>query len=372
MDRTAQLRWHNMLVTALADRQLASEEKAYLEQMRVELGLSPEQVAEIFREFKENPSGVKLRGTREERIDSLRDMIGIVLSDGRIEPRQKRILDRVAQALQVEAATLDAMIETMQAEAGITPAGAEAKTGGAAEPCEEAFPNLSPAAKDSSLPIPEAASRQGTIHDKTGIELLAIPAGTFFFGDGSVGRVEPACALAAYQIGRFPVTVAQYRRFEEATGRTGRVDYGPRFHGDMMPVVGVDYEDALAFCEWGGVRLPTETEWERAARGTDRRRFPWGEQYPKDEQSHSGMNMFDSQGPRTLPVDAKPHGVSPEGCYDMAGNVENWCLDEGVYPGKAPIRGAHWLSAPYALAVYYHRLLPRVTRSETTGFRVAL
>lgn len=372
MDRSAQLRWHNMLVTALADRQLAPEEKAYLEQMRVELGLSEEQVRDIFREFKDNPSGVKLRGSREERVDSLRDMIGIVLSDGRIEPRQKRILDRVAQALQVDTATLDGMIETMQAEAGIAPAGGAAEPEAGANPDAAAFPNLSPAAKTSSLPIPEAASRRGTIHEKTGIEFLAIPAGTFYFGDGSVGRVEASCPIDAYQIGRFPVTMGQYRRFEEATGRTGRVDYGSRFHGDMMPVVGIDYEDAVAFCEWGGVRLPTEKEWERAARGTDARRFPWGEQYPKDEQSHSGMNLFDSQGPRTLPVDAKPHGVSPEGCYDMAGNVENWCLDEGEYAGKAPIRGAHWLSAPYALAVYYHRLLPHGTRSETTGFRVAL
>lgn len=370
MDRTAQLRWHNMLVTALADRQLASEEKEYLEQMRRELGLSTDQVKDIYREFKDNPTGVRLRGSREERLGSLRDMIGIVLSDGRIEPRQKRILDRVAQALQLGADELDGMIASMQsqAEAG---GGGTANTG-SASPDISAFPNLSPSAKVSSIPIPEIALRKGTIHEKTGIELLSIPAGTFYFGDGSVGRVEASCRIGAYQIGRFPVTMAQYRRFEEATGRTGRVDYGSRFQGENMPVVGVSYEDALAFCEWGGLRLPTEKEWERAARGTDARRFPWGEQYPKDEQSHSGMNLFDSKGPRTLPVDSKPHGVSPEGCYDMAGNVENWCLDEGGYLGKAPIRGAHWLSAPYALAVYYHRLLPHDTRSETAGFRVAL
>ncbi len=145
------------------------------------------------------------------------------------------------------------------------------------------------------------------------------------------GLPEHQVELAGYWIGRYPVTVAQFRSFLEAAGYRGRGSGGrqemPQGKDDH-PVVRVTWFDARAYCEWLSqrsglpVRLPTEAEWEKAARGTDGRFYPWGDEAPDEKRCNFGNNVG-----RTTPVGQySPYGDSPYGCADMAGNVWEWTL----------------------------------------------
>ncbi|MDE0638239.1 MAG: formylglycine-generating enzyme family protein [Candidatus Poribacteria bacterium] len=137
--------------------------------------------------------------------------------------------------------------------------------------------------------------------------------------------------LSAYQISRHEITNAQYRAFIEATGRPP--PRGPQgeetwknenFNADTLPIVGVTWFDAQAFAEWIGGSLPTEAQWERAARGTDGRTYPWGSEPPKARHHANFARRYN----RPTPIGQFPHGTSPNGIADLAGNVWEWCLDE--------------------------------------------
>ncbi|MEE8586171.1 MAG: SUMF1/EgtB/PvdO family nonheme iron enzyme, partial [Acidobacteriota bacterium] len=87
-----------------------------------------------------------------------------------------------------------------------------------------------------------------------------------------------------------------------------------------QPVMGVSWHDMLAYCRWAGLRLPSEAEWEKAARGTDGRRWPWGNDAPTEKHCN-----FDSKLDAPSEGGSYPDGTSPYGCHDMAGNVWEWC-----------------------------------------------
>ncbi len=127
-------------------------------------------------------------------------------------------------------------------------------------------------------------------------------------------------AVDGFWMDRYEVTNAEYAEFVAQTGhRAAQFADDPDFNGADLPVTGVDYDDAVAYCTWAGKRLPTEVEWEKAARGTDGRIYPWG--------NDDNLERAYLQGKHPVPVTAYKQDVSPYGIYDMAGNVAEWVAD---------------------------------------------
>lgn len=151
--------------------------------------------------------------------------------------------------------------------------------------------------------------------------------------------------VGAFRIDRFPVTNRRYASFCRATGYPvpeGWVGGAPVPGTFEHPVVQVDRDDARAFAAWDGGRLPTVIEWEKAARGSDARLFPWGDVFEPDACNHDRGAL---QPPTGLSrVDAHPSGASPHGVLDLIGNAAEWCED-GPSWNCAHIKGGSWLTA---------------------------
>ena len=142
-----------------------------------------------------------------------------------------------------------------------------------------------------------------------------------------------------FWIMKCPVTVREYRRFCEATHRK-MPDQPPWGWIDDHPMVNVTWHDANAFAKWAGCRLPMEREWEKAARGTDGREYPWGNTFDPERCVCSVVKKRSS----TAPVGSSPAGVSPYGCLDMVGNVWEWCEDWYDYDRRRVLRGGSWVN----------------------------
>ena len=128
--------------------------------------------------------------------------------------------------------------------------------------------------------------------------------------------------LDAYYIDTFEVSNREYEKFMNATQHPAPAYWDdPRLNKPEQPVVGVNWSDAKAFCEWKGKRLPTEAEWEHAARGPEGWRYPWGNTFDPSKAN------FDKRNDVTLPVDSLPQGQSYYGLHHMAGNVFEWVQD---------------------------------------------
>ncbi|WP_374688859.1 SUMF1/EgtB/PvdO family nonheme iron enzyme [Promineifilum sp.] len=237
------------------------------------------------------------------------------------------------------------------------------------------------------------------LHERSRVEFVRVPAGPFLFGarDADPGHELAQCPahLHEYWIGRAPVTNAQFARFVEATryrttaettglarvwsgGRWEDVERaywrrpeGPRSSIDDRlhhPVVCVSWFDAQAYGEWAGLRLPNEKEWEKAAHGTDGRRFPWGDELPSPARANFAMNRGG-----TTPIEQfSPAGDSPFGAADMAGNVWEWTASWYTAAQRARVvRGGAWPSDATNLRVSYRVEVEPSLRFNTVGFRVA-
>jgi formylglycine-generating enzyme required for sulfatase activity len=226
------------------------------------------------------------------------------------------------------------------------------------------------------------------INPKDGAEMILIPAGEFIMGsdkskDGMAQDNEQPqrkVYLDGYYIYKYEVTVSQYRKFYQETKRQ-MMPLAPSWGWqDNHPVVNVTWDDAKAYCDWAGVQLPTEAQWEKAARGTDGRIYPWGNEW--DNSKYNNINTGPGQ---TAPVGSYPQGASPYGVMDLAGNVWEWCADwyDGNYYASAPdrnpqgpasgalrlVRGGSW-----NVDHYYARAAARIgndpyVRLNDRGFR---
>ena len=181
------------------------------------------------------------------------------------------------------------------------------------------------------IPPSELVERDGKIFNgKDGAEMALIPAGDFEMGDHAgegdenEGPVH-AVAVDPFYMDVHPVTNAQYRKFVEATGHDEPYYWGEeRFNGADQPVVSVSWYDAMAYCQWAGKRLPTEAEWEKAARGgLVGKRFPWGDDDPDESKA-----CYDQDWTEGKPSPVRGYLPNGYGLYDMAGNAWEWCLDE--------------------------------------------
>lgn len=175
-------------------------------------------------------------------------------------------------------------------------------------------------------------------HVQTGIAFVWVSPGTFRMGDDVSGPVHDVRFAEGFWLGKHEVTIRQYRSFC-ATTKRAEPEMAPFAQGDDHPVVNVSWDDATAFCQWAGLRLPSEAEWEYAARGSEGRVFPWGDQDPDatrcnlydascPEKLWWGKAAFQDGHPHTAPVGSFPAGASPSGALDLAGNVFEWVEDE--------------------------------------------
>ncbi len=260
-----------------------------------------------------------------------------------------------------------------------------------------------------------------------------VPAGSFIYGpEITYERLElvppprprQEIFLEPFWIGRYPVTYAEWNCFLEETGydwpghwyaiRSGwpaRLrkfaicsDYPPAMAD--YPIVEVSLADALAYCDWFSTRLklpctlPTEFQWEKAARGSNGRTYPWGESLPRPELAHLGAThrlgldyflhnlLIPSRRELArcgwywrlgtpLPVAAIPENLSPYGCYDMAGNIWEWTtsLYNEAVPHFHVVKGGSWGYSPHHTACYCRSAcsitIPSVNyRAQGTGFRL--
>ena len=221
--------------------------------------------------------------------------------------------------------------------------------------------------------------------------MVNIPAGTFLMGDAdtSSANAQPPhlVTLSTYCMDLTEVTVAAYRGCN-ATGCTAPTSGGAYNWGvtgrDNHPINGVDWNQSRAYCQWRGGDLPTEAQWEYAARGSDvaNHIYPWGNAAPASQLCWSGVTGRST----TCPVQSYPSGNSPFGLFDMAGNVWEWTRDfDASYTSAAAIdpigptsgtprvaRGGSWSSttASGVRAAYRDGYTPSV-RSNYFGFRCA-
>ena len=213
-------------------------------------------------------------------------------------------------------------------------------------------------------------------------------------------------ALDTYYIDRHEVTNGQYEAFLDTTGHPLPRFWGQSaLNGDNQPVTGVSWHDARTYCRWAGKRLPTEAEWEKAARGTNGLAYPWGEVWDsarlRSAEGIAGRSIADYNewtlwrrsgsindgGP--APVGSYPDGASPYGVLDMAGNVWEWVADwydpsyysttleknpKGPANGTVRVlRGGAW-DVPWAVAFTWFResfIPPEYNGSAVVGFRCA-
>ncbi len=231
-----------------------------------------------------------------------------------------------------------------------------------------------------TLAMAAVTAASGFFSPAVDLDTVLVPAGTAVLGGaGHSSMSGPAkFNLPAYRIDRYEVSNARYREFIKATGRDLPVFADiPELSKPEQPVTGVSWDDANAYCRWAGGRLPSEEEWEKAARGDDGRVYPWG-----NEEKLSNAYL---KGEIPAAIGSHRLDVSPYGVYDMAGNVSEWVSDFRIagnvcLPGltlpdtanlqmRAYLRGNNFEGLPHMTRLHHRLWDYSDTVSEFFGFR---
>ena len=339
----------------------------------------------------------------DEMTDDQRDAMcnmgeSLGLTGGQAEDLIDEYLDEVSV---MPPTPLAPTVRNAAAPAPAAKPGAAAAGAAAAKKPEPAAVPTAPKETVNTSPLARAQERQKfpNYTNPAGVEMLLVPSGTFFMGSTAreaAPHEQPVTqtSVSCYYISRYPITNGQYEKFDP-THQTKRAPWANENH----PVVYVNSKDALKFCQWLSskegkkYRLPTEAEWEYAARGMDGRSFPWGERLDAgnlanfaDKQTNFAWrdSNIDDGFAETSPVGSYPRGASPFGIEDMAGNVFEWCLDyfenfkgkERVNPRGAAngtkriYRGGSWKSRASNLRTTARNFNLADYSSNDVGFRV--
>lgn len=205
------------------------------------------------------------------------------------------------------------------------------------------------------------------ITDKDGAQMMLVPEGEFLYGPDNLRK-----SLPAFYMDRYEVTTEQYAKFMRASGTKEPYYWQTNVpsNSGQKPVVGVSWLDADAYCRHYGKRLPTEQEWEKAARGGDGRKYPWGNDEPTSRHANYGKRTRFSYDNLTN-VGSLDEGKSPYGLHDMAGNVFEWTSTDYDSTSKV-VRGGSWNAdtTEFLKSTYRNGWSP-VNRFEVLGFRCA-
>ncbi|MGA6826816.1 formylglycine-generating enzyme family protein [Nitrospira sp. NS4] len=259
-------------------------------------------------------------------------------------------------------------------------------------------------AADIGAPPPASTVAVESVKGKDGAPMVRIPAGAFLMGsnDGLPNeRPEHTVTLNDFYIDQYEVTAGRYQKFLES----GKQEIPPVQNDDAVssledrPAVGMTWTEAANYCKWAGKRLPTEAEWEKAARGRDGRRYPWGDMQPFVDIANYNRGLWVSEAVTLVPVGSglegmsvrhglKEGGKSPYGLFHMAGNAAEWVNDwyDREYYQKSPdknppgpstgekrvLRGGSWADLPTALRVTARFSAEPEFEDRTVGFRCAM
>jgi formylglycine-generating enzyme required for sulfatase activity len=267
-------------------------------------------------------------------------------------------------------------------------------------PTNTSSPTWTPTAKPTDTPRPTPMPTIGIGSSKNsltdGATIVYVPAGNFLMGSSDVDKDAQAdekpqhtVYLDAFWIDKYEVTNTLYKKCVDASkcpphirtdSRLRDTYYGdPRF--DNFPVIYVSWDDAKSYCAWASKHLPSEVEWEKAARGMDGRIYPWGNNFDQNRLN----SALDGHGYDTMSVGIFPLGASPYGAMDMAGTVAEWVADwysQDYYtysPSNNPtgpsegqqkvLRGGHWVDTQKETRVTYRYHWAPDLREIAYGFR---
>jgi formylglycine-generating enzyme required for sulfatase activity len=239
-----------------------------------------------------------------------------------------------------------------------------------------------PSSYSGMVLIPQGAFEMGSRRSLRELDPVAI----FQADRHMLGPEDPAheVILDAYYIDLHEAANSDYKKYLEATGSKALPRYwdDPNFNQPTQPVVGTTWKEAQAFCQWNNKRLPTEAQWEKAARGKRPVKYPWG----NEEPDKTRLN-FNSHIGKTAPVGSYPTGKSDYGVFDLSGNVAEWVQDwhfpeyylfspKENPPGPEKghykiIRGGNWKNKAEDVRLTYRNATVPKARSKTVGFRCA-